>query len=299
MVIEMPKLGFDEIVPLKIHLIHRRQKIDYMVNSTISGSVTQQEDGAKLLENIGVINIDWSLSRSDSTHRYNFLDFIWTGNKFIELSKKYTVSIATQTSLDRLHSIVDVSRHWTGPISLAVFVAGEELRLTEIYITYLRQCFPQVKDQVSFHLAYSMNYPPIDAINLAIDYKQNCSNPEAVLSDLLKYRSSRTIVWIENMPYPQNHLRNQARKNCQTQYIYLIDVDIIPSIGMTDILDQFLRNSQCEKLCAYVIPVYEIDDKAEFPRNKSEILKLAKDGMARQFHQKVYKPAQFATNYSR
>jgi N-acetyllactosaminide beta-1,3-N-acetylglucosaminyltransferase len=135
--------------------------------------------------------------------------------------------------------------------------------------------------------------------NLAFDYKQNCSNPEAVLSELLKLRSPRTIEWKNNTLYPQNHLRNQARRNCQTEYIYLTDVDIIPCIGMTDDLDQFLRKSQCEKLCAYVIPVYEIDEKVGFPRNKSEMLKLAKNKMARPFHQKIYAKAQSSTDYAR
>jgi N-acetyllactosaminide beta-1,3-N-acetylglucosaminyltransferase len=227
------------------------------------------------------------------------LDFIWPGNKFLELSKKYTVSIATQSSLEKLLSIVEVSRHWTGPISLAVFVAGEEFRLTGLYISYLRQCFPHVKDQISFHLAFSLDYPPTNGPNPPFDYKQNCSNPEAVLSQLLKLRSSRTIEWKNNSLYPQNHLRNQARENCQTEYIYLIDVDVIPSIGMADHLDQFLRKSQCEKLCAYVIPVYEIDEKAAFPRNKSEMLKLAKKKMARPYHKKISGTAQTATDYAR
>jgi len=75
-------------------------------------------------------------------------------------------------------------------------------------------------------------------------------------------------------------------------------VDIIPCIGMADKLDQFLRKSRCNKLCAYVIPVYEIDEKAGFPRNKSEMLKMAKNKMARPFHQDVYKTAQSATNYA-
>jgi N-acetyllactosaminide beta-1,3-N-acetylglucosaminyltransferase len=144
-----------------------------------------------------------------------------------------------------------------------------------------------------------LDYPPTDGPKLALDYKQYCGNPAAVLSKLLKYRSPRTIKWKNNMPYPQNHLRNQARKNCQTQYIYLTDVDIIPSIGMADNLDQFLRNLQREELRAYVIPVYEIDEKAEFPRNKSEILKLVKDGMARPFHHKIYEAAHSGTNYTR
>jgi N-acetyllactosaminide beta-1,3-N-acetylglucosaminyltransferase len=135
--------------------------------------------------------------------------------------------------------------------------------------------------------------------NLAFDYKQNCSNPEAVLSELLKLRSPRTIKWRKNTPYPQNHLRNQACRNCQTEYIYLTDVDIIPCNGMADDLDHFLRKSQCEKLCGYVIPVYEIDEKVGFPRNKSEMLKLAKKWIPRPFHQKIHEPGHYATNYNR
>ena len=68
---------------------------------------------------------------------------------------------------------------------------------------------------------------------------------------------------------------------------------------MADYLDQFLRNSQCEKLCAYVIPVYEIDEKVGFPRNKSEMLKLVKNKMARPYHKKTYATAQHATDYAR
>jgi N-acetyllactosaminide beta-1,3-N-acetylglucosaminyltransferase len=292
-------IAFDEIVPLKNHLIHHRQIQDYTASGSISVTVNHEEAGAKRLEHLGVFNSNWSLSRSDSKHRYKFLDFISSGNKFLELSKKYTVTIATQSSLEKLHYIVEVSRQWTGPISLAVFVAGEEYRLTEVYISYLRQCFTHVKDQISFQLAYSWDYPPSDGPNHAFDYKRNCSNPEAVLLDLLKYRSPQTIKWKNNTPYPQNHLRNQARANCQTEYIYVLDVDIIPCTGMADNLDQFLRKSQCEKLCAYVIPVYEIDEKVGFPRNKSEMLELAKNKMARPFHQEIYAVAQHATDYAR
>jgi N-acetyllactosaminide beta-1,3-N-acetylglucosaminyltransferase len=299
MLIKPPVIRLDEIASMKNHLIHHREKQNFTANGSISGTVNHEEDGTKLLENLGVFNVNWSLSRWDSKHRYKFLDFICPGNKFLELSKKYTVSIATQCSLEKMLSIVELSRHWTGPISLAVFVAGEEFRLTELYISYLRQCFPQVKNQISFHLAFPLDYPPTDGPNLPFDYKQNCSNPEAVLSQLLKLRSPQTIKWKNNSLYPQNHLRNQARVNCQTEYIYLIDVDIIPSIGMADNLDQFLRKAQCEKLCAYVIPVYEIDEKAGFPRNKPDMLKLAKDKMARPFHQKIYGLAQSSTDYAR
>jgi N-acetyllactosaminide beta-1,3-N-acetylglucosaminyltransferase len=45
--------------------------------------------------------------------------------------------------------------------------------------------------------------------------------------------------------------------------------------------------------------VYEIDEKAEFPRDKTEMLKLVKNSMARPYHQKVYGVAQSGTNYAR
>ena len=299
MLIKKPIISFDEMVPLKILPIHHRQKQDFTVNGSISGTGNHENDGVKRLENLGLFSTNWSLSRWDSKHRYKFLDFIWPGNKFLELSKQYTVSIATQSSLEKLHYIVEMSHHWTGPISLAVFVAGEEYRLTALYISYLRQCFPHVKDQISFHLAYSWDYPPSDGPNLEFVYKQDCSNPETVLSDLLKYRRPQTIEWRNNSLYPQNHLRNQARANCRTGYIYVLDVDIIPCIGMADNLDRFLRKSQCEKLCAYVVPVYEIDENTDFPQNKFEMLNLAKKKTARPFHQKVYPVAQSATDYAR
>lgn len=46
--------------------------------------------------------------------------------------------------------------------------------------------------------------------------------------------------WRYKLPYPQNLLRNLARKNCHTKYVFLTDVDIIPSRGMAEHLNDFL-----------------------------------------------------------
>lgn len=37
------------------------------------------------------------------------------------------ICLATQCSVDRLSSIVDLTKNWNGPISIAVYVAGKEL----------------------------------------------------------------------------------------------------------------------------------------------------------------------------
>ncbi|XP_021928933.1 beta-1,4-glucuronyltransferase 1-like isoform X7 [Zootermopsis nevadensis] len=73
--------------------------------------------------------------------------------------------------------------------------------------------------------------------------------------------------------------------------------DIIPSTGMADNLQEFLRQSRCEKLCAYVIPVYEIDKNVSFPQNKYQITNFAKEGLARPFHQMIYVNGHYSTNY--
>ena len=40
---------------------------------------------------------------------------------------------------------------WTGPISVSVYVTQIELDTTTIYINYMRHCYSEVKNRVSFH----------------------------------------------------------------------------------------------------------------------------------------------------
>lgn len=289
--------SFQQSVSLKNHFHDQ----DELWNSHgLSGAQNPEKTGHRLLlNNPGIFNVNMSLARWDERCLYRFFDSVLSGDKFIELSEKYTVTIATQSSLEKLHSLAEVSQHWTGPISVSVFILREEFLLTELYIAYLRQCFHHVRDQISFHLVYPRDYPPINYSNSIFNYKYSCKAPDAVLSEILKHRNSRTTELKNKMSYPQNHLRNHARRNCKTPNIFLTDVDIIPSIGMADVLDAFLRKSKCEKLCAYVIPVYEMSKNVTFPQNKSEMIKLANNGLARPFHQKIYADGHVATNYSR
>jgi N-acetyllactosaminide beta-1,3-N-acetylglucosaminyltransferase len=65
------------------------------------------------------------------------IDHALVGSMYNDLSQKYSVCLATQSSLEKLHSIVQVAHHWTGPISAALFAAGdEEYRLLQGCITF-------------------------------------------------------------------------------------------------------------------------------------------------------------------
>lgn len=99
------------------------------------------------------------------------------------------------------------------------------------------------------------------------------------------------------MPYPQNHLRNLARLNCQTYYSLVTDIDIIPSINSAILLNEFLsERPKCLK-CVYVLPTYEIHKSAIQPKNVTELIKLKSAGLARYFHMEVFKLNQMPTNF--
>ena len=109
--------------------------------------------------------------------------------------------------------------------------------------------------------------------------------------------------WRSRYPYPQSHMRNLARKGAQTRHVFLTDVDVLPSFGAAQqISDFFLARAEsgheCAK-CAYVVPTYELAFNVSFPRDKAALLRLKDKGLARPFHQKIFKNGHHATNYSR
>lgn len=256
-----------------------------------------------------IFRADYRLGRWDSRRMYKFFDLVIVGERYADLSKEFTVCLATQSSVDRLGSLVQVAHHWSGPISLALFAASDdEYTLLQLYIAYLRRCFTAVRDRVSFHLAFPKDkYPHQETVDAAADAvlqppqqpETECLRPEASLTELLRTRRPETVTYRQMTLYPQNHLRNLARRNCQTDYVFLTDVDIVPSARFAEGLDVFLRGARCDGLCAYVIPTYEIHDQVRFPRNKTDLVRLTKRGLARPFHQKVFIYNQFATNFTK
>ncbi|KAK4881241.1 hypothetical protein RN001_004560 [Aquatica leii] len=251
--------------------------------------------------NTPLFNLNLDLGRWDNKMLYKLYDRIIIGDKYVELSSTFFVCLATQSSFERLYSLVQVSKNWLGPISTAVFAAGEdELNLVLLYMLYLRKCFPNIRDRVTFHLTLPKSRLPKNIeLDMQILKHEDCTSPENTLQRLLLRRSATTDKWKIKNPYPQNHLRNLARKNCQSSYVFLTDVDIIPSEDLAESLNYFLSKVTCKTMCAYVIPTYEIDSRVRFPPNKTELVRLAHKGLARPFHQKVFIYNQFATNFSR
>ncbi|CAG9860201.1 unnamed protein product [Phyllotreta striolata] len=273
---------------------HPVHKIPQIVYEKYQREAEDLEDGP-------LPRLDLNLGRWDNRRKYKYFDNFLVGRKFAILSNLYETCLATQGSLDKLPSLIEVAQNWNGPISLATFAASEdELNALLLYVLYLRKCNERIADKVTFHLALTTERRPkkfnIDTLKLK---ELNCDNPLGVMQHLTKNFQRGTNQWRTRLSYPQNHVRNLARKNCQTNYVFLTDVDIIPSRGMAEILDAFLRDAKCNDKCAYVVPTYEIDERVMFPHNKTELVRLASKGLARPFHHKVFIYNQYATNFSR
>ncbi|XP_068240702.1 beta-1,4-glucuronyltransferase 1 isoform X2 [Palaemon carinicauda] len=256
--------------------------------------------GPSLLLGTG-FRVDESTGRWDVRRRYKIHDHVFTGPQYPRLTRESPVCLATQTSVDRLFWLTQVARYWTSPMSVAVFTPDVEYAIARAYLTYLVTCFPFLGEKVTFHFTYPRDHLPRD-IPLVIDHLEGkCDQPLAVLKELLKQRNSKMLMWRERMPYPQNVVRNVARKNCGTEWVFLADVDIVPIPGLSDGLATFLATkpaTQCKK-CAFVVPTYEVDERSPLPYNRSSLLRLAEQGRARPFHQKVFVHNQHATNFSR
>ncbi|KAI5733099.1 hypothetical protein M8J76_007657 [Diaphorina citri] len=258
-------------------------------------------------------NMNVQLGRYDNQRLYRIFDNVFVGDRYIHLSNRYNICLATQSSIDKLDSLSEVAQHWSGPISLAVYVADDdEFSLLQGFVMFLQRCYDSITSQVALHILVpkSLFLSPTSA---SINAPYNTDDypcvvkPDKLIKELLKkhHRPKHHHLLRENWKvktaYPQNHLRNLARKNCQTYYNYLTDIDIIPSYNILDELDIFFKKSgqdKCRK-CVYVIPTFELDHRVKYPKSKSDLLRLCRKKLAQPFHHRIFIYNQYATNFSR
>jgi hypothetical protein len=48
-----------------------------------------------------------------------------------------------------MHWLVQVANRWAAPISLTLFVPDVEFAVARLFIEFLRNCYPAVRDRVS------------------------------------------------------------------------------------------------------------------------------------------------------
>lgn len=242
------------------------------------------------------------ISRWDSTRQYQIHDFYWVGAGFKRTALNLGVCLATQSSLDRLYWVSHVAQQWRGAMSVSVFLEDDQIEYFRKVLHHLQRCHADLLDSIAFHVVTGRPTDTSRQPPLGFKEPLNCTTAVQDMERMLKDRPELARKWmVEGKAYPQNLMRNVARKDCPTDHILLLDVDVIPSFNMAQEIAQFLDQSSvadCLK-CAFVVPTYELDITAPLPANKSQLLLLENQGRAQPFHLKAFRFNQFASNLTR
>ncbi|XP_065909688.1 xylosyl- and glucuronyltransferase LARGE2s-like [Dysidea avara] len=169
------------------------------------------------------------------------------------------VTLVAQLSHDRLHMLEALCDHWEGPISLSLYLTDPEAS----HFLQLATSSPVIshRTNIAFHVVYK-------SINDAGFY-------------------------------PVNYMRNVALRHANTQYVFLSDIDFLPSYGLHDYLKGLVKDEISERKI-FVIPAFEtLRYRLEFPSDKLSLLRMLDEGTLYTFRYHVWKRGHSATDYAK
>ncbi|KAJ8676641.1 hypothetical protein QAD02_012428 [Eretmocerus hayati] len=169
------------------------------------------------------------------------------------------ILLATQCSFDRITFLEDLSKHWLGPISVALYLTDAEVQ--------------------SFLKFFGES-----------DHLRNRKN--------IAYH----IVYKEGDYYPVNYLRNVAISHISFSYIFHLDIDFLPQLGLNVYLKNFIddrKNFTESSKVALIIPAFETQRyRFTFPTSKEKLLKYLDLGTVSTFRYFVWPRGHAPTNFT-
>ena len=212
--------------------------------------------------------------------------------------KMYTITVFTQVSVNKLPRVRNVVQRWRAPVSCAVYLSTEQDMDT--FIDFLEQQQQHVED--------GMRWTSFVAFHAMVE-------PLVVQGDKNKKQKQ----------YPINILRSLALKHVQTDYVFLLDVDFVPSVGANDRIARMMQSMEHQEQqqakhntnnnnevsrhakTMYILPAFQqfpengtntVKNVSTVPSTKKELLYAIQQHRADIFL-KNWKRAHLATNYPR
>ncbi|XP_054711303.1 beta-1,4-glucuronyltransferase 1-like [Uloborus diversus] len=235
----------------------------------------------------------------DSSGEYRIINFVMRAESFgMKNNVRQDLSLVTQSTIKHLVHLEDILDRWHGPVSVAIFSLTQDIPLAIDAILNLRRCVPAARSNASFHLVYPLNSP----------YNKAPSPQPLVLDpcETVKDRISSFAIsdnYEHGVPYPNNLLRNVGRRNSLTDFVFVIDIDMVPSDNLySDFMDFAVTNklfidSHKDDKTVYVVPAFEVKDGVEVPRDKTGLLQLLELMEARPFYFEMCWKCQKHTDY--
>lgn len=220
------------------------------------------------------------------------------------------VGLVTQSSLAQLHHLPLLSKRWNGLISLGVFALSTDINLVIETILMLRRCHPMVRYNTSFHLVYPLRapLPLIGALSTRRPSVQSVADVTCVRVDTVFDSLVASAINYDHsgVPYPNNLLRNVARRSVLTEFVFVIDIDLVMNRGLRADFVNFakdsnlFRESQKTDKNVYVVPAYEVRGDlpdTRIPEDKTALLELISLTEARPFYFDLCWKCQKHTDY--
>lgn len=255
----------------------------------------------------------------DSSGEYSIINY-WIKADSLKYNNhvENDVNLITMGSLSSLHHLSDLVERWKGLISVALFCLAKDISTAIELIILLRKCYPVIRYNTSFHLVLPLHHLSPEELK---GYEGDGTNrwhesafEQPSLSSCIKssqiiasIRAKSSINYENNgVPFPNNLLRNVARRNCLTEYVFVIDIDFVPSLNLHEDFLAFARENHLfdeeiiKEKRVYVIPSFEAHSSLSprlIPQTKPELLKALKSRIIRPFYFELCWKCQKYTDY--
>nr|CAD7430813.1 unnamed protein product [Timema monikensis] len=216
--------------------------------------------------------------------------------KMMENTRRFTESqpVVKDDVFNAISEIEDFVN--CGPISVSVFAEDQEVNDALRSIATLRNCYSTVRVNVSFHLV-----SPLSAGGRGGLY----SAPPASLfrCDLAFTSGLQRRNYVGGKHFPNNLLRNVARKTSTAELVLVIDIDMLPSANLRQDFFNYATKNRLfgealrDDKTVWVVPAFEVRETVAPPRTKNELLKLMDKGDLRPFYIELCWKCQVHTDY--
>ena len=254
---------------------------------------------------------DFTVKRTKHLSRFyaNMLDA--KGRYFIESNvnglaskpHRWCVTLATHCTLQSLTYLTAVASAWTCPISAAVY--SDDAAYEEILLAFM-SCNANALRNVSLHLvrpvASSAKQSTLASRFRLLDFGKDPVGSCRQLDHLLDREPSVT--------YPANLLRNVARVEARTRFVFSADVELIPGADLCASFQRFASKQfpacslfSAASMDAMVLPAFEVKrdffekHRKFFPLDKKALRRLIEHGIARPMASDTCYSCQNRTDY--
>ncbi len=212
------------------------------------------------------------------------------------------VTLVSQCSANHLVHLTALSQRWKGPISVAVFAADSQSVQAAInHVLFLYYCVPSMRHNVTIHLLYPL-VTVVQLPEIRPTETSECSSLDKRPSH--KLVQSRNYAFSNKAKYPNNLLRNVAISGAQTDYVFVVDIDMLPNSNLQSDFVEFshrhLRGAgkqMTNEKTVFVVPAFELQNGAPVPQDKTALLELWRKREVRPFYYEMCWRCQRPTDY--